>query len=183
MTRRLAVAGVAVAALELVLWQRYAALDVTLHYWLHLLHGTAAGIALWVAVAAARWRPADPAARRLGLLTAAVAGHLFTAIPDVLFLVGGLLHRRWMDVFAVHIRIHMVPGALWVALGLLGLSLTAWLGLSAGHRRAACVGVAAVAVATTVAVAVAPPIPSTLAEVEALAAGGLWCPLVPTGGG
>lgn len=168
--------GMIVAAEAYFLW-RYASLGTELHYWLHLLHGVAFGLGAWVAVNVVRRRALTVAAQREGALAAGFAGHMYAAVPDIVFLAAGALHVRWMDVFAIHIRIHMVPAALWVSWAFMVLAVAGWVALASGRRWMAGALVATLVVAVTVAVSLAPPIPSTVQEVRTLAAGGLWCPL------
>lgn len=43
-------------------------------------------------------------------------GHLYSAVPDLLFTLGGVLHARWMDVFDLHITAHFLwpsPALAW----------------------------------------------------------------------
>ena len=39
-----------------------------------------------------------------------LAGHVYAMVPDFLFLLFGIAHDRWMDVFLWHIRAHFIPG-------------------------------------------------------------------------
>lgn len=177
--RRVLLAVAAVLVMEVVVGVAYAQRGTGLHYWLHLMNGVTAGAAVWAAVLLRRpWIDRSGA----GAITAVAAGHLFAAVPDVLFLAGGVLHVRWMDVFAVHIRVHMVPQALWTSLALLAVGLAAWRLADAGRRRSAVIALLALVSLTAGALLAAPPIPTSIAEVQALAPGQLWCDLAAPSG-
>lgn len=177
--RRVLLAVAAVLVVEVVAGIAYARRGTGVHYWLHLMNGVTAGAAVWAVVLLRRpWVDRSGA----GAITAVAAGHLFAAVPDLLFLWGGVLHVRWMDVFAVHIRIHMVPQALWTSLVLLAVALGAWRLADAGRRRSAAAAVAALVVLTAGALLAAPPIPTSVAEVQALAPDQLWCELAAPSG-
>lgn len=107
MSRRI-LSAVLVLLVEGYLYVRYAQLDAEFHFWLHGLLGGALGMAAVTAVRlASRRRPhGRPAVAPWG---AGGAGHLYSAVPDVLFLSFGVLHVLWMDVFAFHITVHFIP--------------------------------------------------------------------------
>lgn len=116
MRRRDLVTTVAAAATETALFRTYRDNDARFHWYVHFL---AAG---QVTLHALAWR------RRRGLPVppapgTVVAVHLLAAVPDVLFM-GGVAHRRWMDVFVGHISSHRMPGrnTTWYALFLLALA-------------------------------------------------------------
>jgi hypothetical protein len=70
--------------------------------------GAGLGVATLTLVAGVgRRRPAAEAVWAAGLV-----GHPVSAFPDVLFMLGGVLHAPWMDVFVAHIGIHFVPAPL-----------------------------------------------------------------------
>ncbi len=175
---RARIGAVLLAATEAYLLLRYARLGTELHYVLHLLHGAAFGLGTWVLIGLVRPRHRPPEEERQAALTAAYTGHLFAAVPDIAFIAAGALHVRWMDVFAVHIRIHMVPQALWVTWGMMLTAVVAWLALRAGRRAVAAGAMVLLMATVTGALILAPPIPETVAEVRALADEGLWCPLL-----
>lgn len=110
------VTTVAGVATETALFRTYRANDARFHWYVHFL---AAG---QVTLHALAWR------RRRGMSVPPVVGtvvavHLLAAVPDVLFM-GGIAHRRWMDVFVGHISSHRMPGrnTTWYGLFLLALS-------------------------------------------------------------
>lgn len=103
-------------ATEAALFRTYRANDARFHWYVHFL---AAG---QVTLHALAWR------RRRGLTVPDAAGtviavHLLAAVPDVLFM-GGVAHRRWMDVFVGHVSSHRMPGrnTTWYVLFLLALA-------------------------------------------------------------
>lgn len=86
-------------------------------------------------------------------------GHVYSAVPDVLFLGFGVLHVLWMDVFAFHITLHFVPVPLVTMLVLFVLTLLTY-GLAASGKALAAVGVLAGATGVLViALALAAPLP------------------------
>ena len=176
MTRR-AVTALLLLGLQVYLYGEYAALGAQFHYWLHLLAGTTAGLAVLTT-----WRLVRPwTARRVAAHEAAGLGHLVSGVPDVLFLLLGVLHAWWMDVFVLHVRLHFVPEPLlvgllawWVALGAYGLALL-------GRRRAPALLLAGLVVGVGGAVAAAD-LPGSTVDTAACgaappAASGPWlCP-------
>jgi presenilin-like A22 family membrane protease len=109
------IAAGAVVAAEVVLYWQYAELDGEFHYWLHGLFGAALGVAVSTAarlIARRRWTVTRTTGWRLTPWEAALLGHLYSAFPDVMFLVADVPHHRWMDVFAFHITAHFVPAAI-----------------------------------------------------------------------
>lgn len=168
---RRAVAVVLVLAAETYAYQRYAAYGAQFHFWLHGLVGGYLGMAVLVT-----WRLLRPHARRRATAApSGFAGHLLSAVPDVLFVALGLLHATWMDVFVVHISLHFVPAPLLVVLGLWGLALLAHVALSFGAPRLAGLAlVVSVAVLGT-ALALRDPIPADLQDLLAdQASAGQW---------
>lgn len=153
-----------VIAIEVALYRRYAVLGAQFHFWLHGLSGAALAFVLLTLVGLARRRP--PA----GVWAAGLGGHVYSAFPDVLFLLGGVVHTYWMDVFAFHVALHFVPAPLLTMFVVFALSLCAWAAVSLGWRRVAeGLTVAAVAV-TAVALLARQPVPATLQQVREHAA-------------
>lgn len=114
--RRPAAGAVAGVVVEAALLRTYRANDATFHWFVHLL--SAGHVALHtLAWRSRRSRPVPDA------VTAVVAAHVFAAVPDVLFM-GGVAHRRWMDVFVGHISSHRMPGRnrTWYVLFLIALA-------------------------------------------------------------
>lgn len=165
MTRRYAVAAV-VAAVEGWFFLRYAASGAEFHFWLHALLGGALGLGLLVLLRLLRpvregWTPAEQA----GL--SGLAGHLLSAVPDVLFLTAGVLHAAWMDAFVVHISAHFLwPGPLLAAVVLWTLVVGAWTALRLGARRTAAGGLVAAVAFLGLAVVLRSPLPTTLEQVR-----------------
>lgn len=170
MSRRTLIVATAVIAIEAYLYTQYAALDAQFHFWLHGLFGAALGL---VALAAFRmtigtratpWGP--------GFL-----GHVYSALPDVLFLTFGVLHALWMDVFAFHISLHFIPWPLPTMLVVFTLALAAE--RAAAHRRPAVAlgAVAAGATLLVIGLALRSPLPETLHDLRARPGIALLCPL------
>lgn len=162
-----AIAGTLVTgAVEAWLAYEYHVRGTDWHYVLHSLLGIGAGFAVAAALGTRK-------VVRWGLL-----GQALSVMPDVLFIVGGIPHQRWMDIFVAHITIHVVPQPLLIATALFllagwGWYLTAWTPARASGRLLALSGVAVVAIA----LAVHHPIPTTLSQTRAIEATlrGQWC--------
>lgn len=168
--------AVALVALEAYLYRRYALLGSQFHFWLHLLFGAALGTSVWTVARVVRpaWR-----GELAWLLVAAAFAHLWSALPDVLFILGGALHQRWMDVFAAHISIHFVPRPI-----ITSAALTLLAGVGAGLARLGRSRLAVFMVAMTVlgatgALVLRSPIPATLTQVRADPQITGVCPLTP----
>jgi ABC-type Na+ efflux pump permease subunit len=138
MIRSWITAGV-VIALETVLYVEYAQLDGEFHFWLHGLIGAAVGLAALAAARLLSRRRGDESTLRPRMTPweAAFLGHFYSALPDILFLGGGVLHDNWMDVFAFHITAHFVPAPILTALVLFLLALAAYVLAMAARPRAA----------------------------------------------
>lgn len=164
---RTGLAVAVVAGVELYLLVRYAANGATFHYWLHLLLGGYLGIGLLVLRRLRRTRPA-----RLRSWQAGFLGHLYSATPDVMFLAVGLLHERWMDVFALHITAHFLwPNALLAGLVLWTLVVVAYVAAVFGARRCSALGLLSSLAFLAVAVTLRAPLPTTLEQAREQAAG------------
>lgn len=182
---RHASAGALVLAAEVYTYRRYALFGAQFHFWLHLLLGLA--IAFGVLAA---WRLARPrAARRAGPFESGFAGHLYAALPDVLFTAAGVLHARWMDVLGLHITAHFLwPSPLGAGLLLVLLTLTAYVAVTLRWRRAAGTTLLLAAGFLALAGLLRAPLPTTLQQVRnagahpAAAHGWLWVCGVDTGG-
>jgi hypothetical protein len=165
-------AAVAVAVTEVYFFARYAENGALFHFWLHLLLGGWVGIGLL-----AVHRLARRTRSRVRPWHAGFFGHLYSALPDVLFLAVGLLHAAWMDLFALHITAHFLwPNALVAGLVLWGLAV---LGLVAAVWRAPRLAAGALLASLVFlgsAIALRAPLPSTLGELraEATAQQPLW---------
>lgn len=116
MKRRDIAATAAAVGTEASLFRTYRDNNARFHWYVHFL---VAGQVTLHALAFRRRRglhnPAAP--------VAVVAVHLLAAAPDVLFM-GGVAHRRWMDVFVGHISSHRMPGRnnTWYVLFLIALA-------------------------------------------------------------
>ncbi|MBA3621238.1 MAG: hypothetical protein M3493_11375 [Actinomycetota bacterium] len=173
MTRGI-VMGVVVAAVEGYLYWRYRALGAQFHFWLHGLLGAALAAFVLTVVGLVRRRPARPVWR------AGLAGHAYSAGPDLVFLTLGVVHELWMDVFAFHITLHLIPAPLATMFAVFALSLVGWAATTLGRWRAAAL-LAGTAVAVTVAAfALRTPLPRTLEDVRADPGLALICPLAAT---
>lgn len=98
----------------------------------------------------------------------AFLGHLYSALPDVAFLTGGVLHDCWMDVFAFHITAHFIPAPL-TALALFLLALAGYALAASGRPRPAVAGLGALGAAAllaTVALWAAAPIPDDIQDLR-----------------
>lgn len=162
--RRPATAAV-VAAAEAWLYLEYAELGAQFHFWLHGLFGATLGL-----LALAAWRLARGRLSPVAPWEGGFAGHVVSALPDVLFLALGVLHVLWMDVFALHISLHFVPYPLGTQLGLFLLALSVYVLAAEGRRWAALAGVAVAVAVTVAALALRAPLPASLAELQAGAA-------------
>jgi hypothetical protein len=159
---------VLVLLIEVYLYTRYAQLGAQFHFWLHGLLGAALGLAaLTVLRLVTTWRRhRDPASGALAPWEAGWLGHLYSAVPDVLFLSFGVLHVLWMDVFAFHITLHFIPAPLLTVLALFLLALLAY-GLAASrHLLTAATTLGIGVVILSVALALAAPLPGTIHDLR-----------------
>lgn len=162
LSKRQRVAAVLVIAVELYFFYRYAENGALFHFWLHLLLGGWVGLGLLTV-----HRLVTRRGSRVRPWNAGWFGHMYSALPDVLFLMVGLLHGTWMDVFALHITAHFLwPNALVAGLVLWCLAVLAHGAAVWGARRVAAgallIGVAFLAAG----VALREPLPSTLGELR-----------------
>ncbi len=147
---------------EAYFYLRYVQLGAQFHFWLHALLGGALGLGLLVLARLVRPGLARP--WRAG--EAGLVGHLWSAVPDVLFLAAGVLHVAWMDVFSLHITAHFLwPGPLLAALVLWGSTVLAWTAERLGERRLAAGALLLGVAFLGVAVALRAPLPTTLQQV------------------
>lgn len=119
---RLCLWCVAAVVVEVGLYLSYRGHDARFHWFTHLFVGASAALVVMAVVTTRTGRPVPYP------LVWPLLGHLFAMTPDLLF-VGGIVHRRWMDLFLGHISTHFVPGRnlTWytVFVGCLGLYLLA----------------------------------------------------------
>jgi hypothetical protein len=102
-TLRLCLWCVAAVVVEVGLYLSYRGHDARFHWFTHFFVGASVALAA-MAVFTARSRRPVPYPLVWPLLA-----HLFAMAPDLIF-VGGVAHRRWMDLFLGHISTHFVPG-------------------------------------------------------------------------
>lgn len=172
-SRRHIVTACLVVVVEVIFYRQYASLDAEFHFWLHGLFGAAIGLSAVTIWSLINRRPAKISGWEAGAL-----GHIYSAVPDILFIAFGVLHMYWMDVFALHISVHFLPAPVATMLVIFLLSLFAY-GLSAdGYRKSAgfCL-VIAVGILSTSLVFRAP-VPTNLREVQSHNLKYAWlCPM------
>lgn len=155
-----------VVAMQALLASAYYERGTSWHFLLHTTFGLGLGLSVAALVSARRRQP-------VAALPFAVAGEAVSVLPDLLFVIGRLAHMRWMDVFVGHIRLHLVPEPLVVAVGLFVAGGWAWwLAAPAGRPRAGAALASGGLLAAALAFAVADPLPTSLAQADALA---WWC--------
>lgn len=168
---RARVTAVVVVAAEVYLYTRYVDLDAHFHYWLHALVGSALGLGALslTRLLRDRHRPADTPGPRRGLTPweAAGLGHLYSAVPDVLFLTFGAVHDYWMDAFALHITIHFIPRPLLTMLAVFLLALLGCGLATTGRRRVAVATTLAAGLVLAAAVPLAAPVPNDIQDLRA----------------
>lgn len=161
-SRRQQVAALAVVAVEVYLFGRYAESGALFHFWLHLLLGGWLGLGLLTV-----HRLLTRRASAVRPWNAGFFGHMYSAVPDVLFLMVGLLHYVWMDLFALHITEHFLwPNALATGLVLWTLAVLAHGAAVFGAHRLAAGALVAGVLVLGVGVAFRAPLPSTLGELR-----------------
>ena len=180
-SRRQKVAAVLVLAVELYFFYRYAENGALFHFWLHALLGGWVGLGLLTVHRLVTRRRSHVRPWNAGFF-----GHMYSAFPDVLFLMVGLLHVLWMDAFALHITAHFLwPNALVAGLVLWSLAVLAHVAAVWGARRLAAGALAASVAVLAVGVAFRAPLPSTLGELrqqqawQVLAASDWLCTALP----
>lgn len=162
-SRRQRVAAVLVITVELYFFYRYAENGALFHFWLHLLLGGWVGLGLLTV-----HRLLTRRGSRVRPWNAGFFGHMYSALPDVLFLAAGLLHATWMDVFALHITAHFLwPNALVMGLVLWTLAVLAHGAAVWGARRLASVALVAGIAFLLLGVSLRAPLPSTLGQLRA----------------
>lgn len=170
---RVWLAAVAVIVLELLWYRQYARFDAEFHFWLHGLIGAALGLAALTAARLLAHRRSGGSGHvrpRITPWEAAFLGHVYSALPDILFLAAGAPHDYWMDAFAFHITVHFVPAPVLTALALFLLALLGYGLAMTGRPRVSGVGVgafAAAALVATLALASAASIPDDIQDLRA----------------
>lgn len=172
---RLVITALIVIGIEIYFYRRYAALGAEFHFWVHGLFGAALGI-----TGLTLWR----LARRktdgwMKSYEAGFLGHVYSAVPDVIFLLFGILHMYWMDIFALHISVHFIPAPVPTMLGLFILSLIGY-GLAAdGKRRPAYFSFGVAGTVLCIALLLRSPIPANLEDLQQNTKRAFWmCPLI-----
>ena len=111
-----------IVVVEVLFYRQYAHLGAEFHFWLHSLFGAALGI-----VALTSWQLLRPQNKNtISAWEAGFIGHIYSAIPDVLFIAVGVLHMYWMDIFALHITLHFVRQPILTMLVLFLIALLAY---------------------------------------------------------
>ncbi|MBW3602101.1 MAG: hypothetical protein KY434_05310 [Actinobacteria bacterium] len=155
-----------VLAVEGYLFAEYARFGALIHFWIHGLLGAALGFA----VLAVWYLRAGAGDRRSGnpgtVWVAGLAGHLYAAAPDVLFVAADLVHQWWMDVFALHVNIHFIPAPPAVLLVVFTLALAGWAAAILGRRRTATTTLLAMLVLVVSAMALRGAPPTTLHQLR-----------------
>lgn len=153
-------------AVQALLAQAYYERGTSWHFLLHTTFGLGLGLSV-AALVSTRLRRPVPA------LPFAAAGEAVSVLPDLLFVLARVTHMRWMDVFVGHIRLHLVPGPLVVAVGLFAVGGWAWwLASPAARPRAGATLASAGLLVTVLAFAAARPLPTSLTQVDGPA---WWC--------
>lgn len=160
-SRRHILTACLVVFFEVILYRQYASLDAEFHFWLHSLFGAAVGLS-----AVSIWKIIKGKSAGISGWEAGALGHIYSAVPDIIFIAFGVLHMYWMDVFAIHISIHFLPAPVATMLIIFLLSLVAY-GLSAeGHRKSATYCLVIAASVLSVSLLFKSPVPSNLKEVQ-----------------
>ena len=157
----------ALAAGEVALAVGYATRGTGWHFLLHSIVGAAAGLVVATGLTLARRRPGVP-------LAWAVAGQVLSDGPDLLFQLGRVPHRRWMDLAVAHIEIHLVAQPLVTAVAAFLLASAGWWLAAHTSRRGAGGLLAGLAVTVVVAALVgARPLPVRLSDYDPAVVA--WC--------
>lgn len=159
-SRRSIITAAAVLVIELLIFSKYAGLGAELHFWLHALSGAALGLALLTL-----WKLyGKPPAPAVSPWEAGVAGHIYSIIPDVLFILFGAQHMHWMDIFGLHISLHYVPYPVMASLVLFSLSLIAYRLAATGKAAWAARSLALTGLLLVLSLSLRGPVPLTPAE-------------------
>ncbi|MDL2341943.1 MAG: hypothetical protein QFB87_02615 [Patescibacteria group bacterium] len=162
-----------ICIVEVIFYREYAHFGAEFHFWLHGLFGGALGLA-----ALTLWQLSTNRQPKLNSWEAGALGHLYSAVPDFLFIFFGILHMYWMDVFAIHISIHFIPAPVPTMLVVFLLTLVAYGLVNDGRRRLAITSLIAALVLVGVALLFRQPIPTNLQQLQAHNRGYAWlCPM------
>jgi hypothetical protein len=164
-TARRATAAIAVlvVVIEGYFLVRYLAFGALFHLYVHGLLGV--GLAL---AGHAAWRARRPGgAGAPELLGVALAGHIASAVPDVLFLTAEIPHAAWMDVFVAHISIHFVPAPLALTFAVLAAGVAAQVARVAGAARVLALSALLAVALPAGGLAARSPLPSSIEDLRA----------------
>lgn len=151
-------ARLALIAIEVVLIRQYVVRGTAWHGLVHSFLGLGAGLAVAALVSAGTGRPT----RGLGW---AAAGQLVSVTPDLLYSLGDVPHRSWMDLFAGHLAVHTAWAPLLLTFGFfLAAGWAWWLASGAGFVRTGAVLALGAAAVVVVALVRADPVPSRLVD-------------------
>lgn len=160
-SRRHVVTAAVIIFVEVLFYRQYASIDAEFHFWLHGLFGAALGL-----FALTAWRILRPNKTTISPFEAGFLGHIYSAVPDMIFIAFGVLHMYWMDVFALHISIHFIPAPVFTMLIIFLLSLVAY-GLAAdGNQKYSTALLSVVVVIIGGALFMKDPVPTKLKEVQ-----------------
>lgn len=172
-TRRHTLSAAIILFVEVLLYGRYAAIDAEFHFWLHGLFGASLGL-----IALSLWKLCRPKSRTVNPFVAGFVGHLYSAVPDVIFMMFGVLHMYWMDVFALHISIHFIPSPVPTMLVVFILSLVAYGLVLDGRRRPGMALILGTTLIVSIALMLRSPVPTNLEQTRAYDHKHSWlCPM------
>ena len=95
------------ATAEVLLYLSYQHHDSRFHWFLHFFVGTSAAFGVMTLIT--YWSNRTILFPFLWLLV----GHVIAMFPDILWSAELLPHQAWMDIFALHISSHFIPGRNW----------------------------------------------------------------------
>ncbi|MBC7708214.1 hypothetical protein H7Y63_03255 [Polaromonas sp.] len=161
---------------EILFYRQYAHLGAEFHFWLHGLFGASIGLC-----ALTIWQLCTKRGSRLSGWEAGALGHLYSAIPDIIFVATGVLHMYWMDILALHISIHFIPSPIATMLAIFLLCLLSYVLVQGKYRWIGCIVLGLAGVILAVALWHRQPIPTTLQQVKHQTVKYSWlCPMWDT---
>lgn len=89
---------------EYWLYTSYVRHDANFHWFTHFFAGTSLALVLMSVYV---WVRRVPVRFPLFML---LAGHVLAMLPDLFFQAFDIAHKKWMDVFVLHISSHFIPG-------------------------------------------------------------------------
>lgn len=117
---RAVLAAAAAVGVEVLLYERYGTHEASFHWFTHLYVGGATALLVLSGLTLLRRRQLPYPAVWVML------GHIVAMIPDLLFTLLDVAHRRWMDVFLGHLSTHFVPGRNVTWFAVFALAVTAY---------------------------------------------------------